>query len=84
MSSTTETPTSRAVIRLIEPGNTANCLVCGEQVKFMARVQGKQVIANVYDDGKWIRVEHFHAECYENAGKPYGEPSLPTPKQSTT
>jgi hypothetical protein len=23
-------------------------------------------------DGRWNRVEHYHAECYEAAGAPYG------------
>jgi len=66
------TMSSRAVTRLIEPGNAASCAHCGEPVKFMARVQGRQVIANVYDGGKWQRVEHYHADCYEGAGRPYG------------
>ena len=29
-------------------------------------------IANVYENGVWNRVEHYHAECYEAAGEPYG------------
>lgn len=64
---------SRAVVRPIEPGNSAMCAHCGAQVKFVARTQGKQVIANVYDNGTWLRVEHFHADCYGDAGQPYGE-----------
>ncbi|MGH9063113.1 MAG: hypothetical protein ACRD0L_03920 [Acidimicrobiales bacterium] len=67
---------SRAVMRLIEPGNTAECAHCGLPVKFVARAQGRQVIANVYADGTWDRVEHYHAACYEEAGEPYG-PAAP-------
>ena len=67
------TTTSRAVIRTIEPGNSATCPQCGQMVKFQARTQGRQVICNVYIDGKWDRVEHFHSACYEEAGHPYGE-----------
>jgi hypothetical protein len=26
----------------------------------------------VYENGVWKRVEHYHAECYEAAGEPYG------------
>ncbi len=63
---------SRAVERPIEPGNSANCAHCGAPVKFVARAQLRQVIANVYEDGKWKRVEHFHADCYSEAGTPYG------------
>jgi hypothetical protein len=65
---------SRAVRRTIEPGNTADCALCGDRVKFTARLQGRQIIANVYEDGRWNRVEHYHAVCYDEAGQPYGEP----------
>ena len=67
--------TSRAVIRPIEPGNSALCAHCGAPVKFVARAQLRQVIANVYKDDAWDRVEHFHAPCYEEAGSPYGKPA---------
>jgi len=68
--------TSRAVERSIEAGNSAVCVHCHEPVKFVARAHLRQVIANVYVDGTWDRVEHFHAECYEAASRPYGEPSV--------
>ncbi|HEX5265438.1 MAG TPA: hypothetical protein VFW24_01575 [Acidimicrobiales bacterium] len=63
---------SRAVVRTIDPGNTALCAHCGAPVKFMARAQLKQVIANVYMAGVWDRVEHFHEPCYDTAGAPHG------------
>jgi len=63
---------SRAVVRTIEPGNTAACAHCGAAVKFVARSQLKQVIANVYVGGTWDRVEHFHEACYFEAGEPHG------------
>jgi hypothetical protein len=66
---------SRAVVRPIEPGNSAICVHCGAPVKFVARAQLRQVIANVYVDGTWNRVEHFHADCYTEAGEPYGSPA---------
>lgn len=66
---------SRAVVRSIEPGNSANCAHCGAPVKFVARAQLRQVIANVYKDGDWDRVEHFHADCYDEAQQPYGPPA---------
>ena len=50
----------------------ALCAHCGEQVKFAAKVHKYQAIANVYVDGRWSRVEHFHQECYEAADEPYG------------
>jgi hypothetical protein len=43
-------------------------------VKFVARAQLRQVIANVYVDGTWDRVEHYHADCYQESGEPYGSP----------
>ncbi len=61
---------------MIEPGSMVDCSGCGERVKFQARVRLQQVICNVYNgDGVWERVEHFHAECYDSAGQPYGTPS---------
>lgn len=63
---------SRAVLREVEPGSTAECVQCGERVKFQAKVRHKQVICNVYVDGRWDRVEHFHMDCYERAGDPHG------------
>jgi hypothetical protein len=63
---------SRAVIRLVEAGNSANCAACGKPVKFSAKAKLQQVIANVYIDQVWARVEHYHAECYEEVGQPYG------------
>lgn len=67
---------SRAVVRSIEPGNSAICPVCDLQVKFQARMHGKQVICNIYDEGRWQRVEHYHVPCYEAAAEPYGPPTL--------
>ena len=64
---------SRAVERPIEAGNSAMCAHCGEPVKFVARAHLRQVIANVYADGTWERVEHYHAECYDLAERPYGD-----------
>jgi hypothetical protein len=72
---TAKTFTSRAALRLIEPGSSVDCATCGERVKFQARLRLQQVICNVYIDNVWDRVEHFHAECYERAGRPYGEPT---------
>ncbi len=63
---------SRAVSRSIDPGNDASCSHCGHPVKFMARNPQRQVIANVYVDEVWNRVEHFHAPCYDEAGQPFG------------
>lgn len=64
---------SRAVTRLVEAGNAASCSTCGLPVKFRARLRLTQVIANVYIDGVWSRVEHFHSDCYEHASRPYGD-----------
>jgi hypothetical protein len=67
---------SRAVSRQVEPGNTANCAHCGAPIKFAARTQARQVIANVYQEGIWVRVEHYHADCYQLADEPYGSPAI--------
>ena len=54
--------TSRAVVRFIEPGNLASCAHCDAEVKFQARIRAKQVICNVYEDQRWVRVEHYLQE----------------------
>jgi hypothetical protein len=64
---------SRAVLRTIDPGNSATCSHCGTAVKFVARAGLRQVIANVYESGVWARVEHYHEPCYGEAGAPHGE-----------
>jgi hypothetical protein len=63
---------SRAALRPVEAGNYVDCACCGERVKFQAKIRRQQVICNVYVDGRWDRVEHYHAECYVQAGEPYG------------
>ncbi|CAN5622637.1 hypothetical protein BH20ACT2_BH20ACT2_08190 [soil metagenome] len=63
---------SRAVLRRIEPGNGEACRACGEIVRFKAKLNLEQVICNVYADRRWLRVEHFHADCYTTAGAPHG------------
>jgi hypothetical protein len=65
--------TSRAVLRFVEAGSSATCAHCTGAVQFRARIRAQQVICNVYDRGVWRRVEHYHCECYEAAGKPYGD-----------
>ena|SRR5436190_5602417 len=75
---------SRAVQRTIEAGSSAMCATCDEQVKFKAKTKALQVICNVYVDGKWNRVEHYHFECYSLAGEPYGTPAANVPTRVTT
>jgi len=65
-------PVSRAVVRLVEAGNDALCEQCREAIKFVARAKERQVIANVYVNGRWDRVEHYHDNCYLHVGEPYG------------
>ena len=64
---------TRVVLRHVEPGNAAVCTECDRPIKFSAKAKPRQVIANVYEGGTWRRVEHFHTECYEALGFPYGE-----------
>lgn len=78
--SVTEAPTqSRAVLRQVEAGQMTVCDGCGDRLKFEAKVptaQRKKVICNVYEGGRWSRVEQYHVPCYDEAGKPYGEPQV--------
>ena len=76
---------TRAVLRRVEAGSMALCAGCGEHVKFAAKLNRLQVIANVYVDAKWDRVEHFHQECYEDGGSPHGiaiDASKPTKRSA--
>ena len=79
---TTQTAATRAVIRLIDPGNDAICAQCAKPIKFAAKTKMRQVIANVYEDSVWKRVEHFHEECYTEAGEPCGLASQPSERQT--
>ena len=65
---------SRAVTRLVEPGSQGDGRHCDERVKFQAKLRHQQVICNVYEKNKWLRVEHFHADCYKKAKRPFGKP----------
>jgi|GEM_PF-1576823 len=65
---------SRAVLRLIEAGSTADCPHCLETVSFKARQRDMQVICNIYNNGVWEKVEQFHKDCYKEANNPYGKP----------
>ncbi len=49
-----------------------DCSHCDERIKFRARERHMQVICNIYVDGNWDRVEHYHAPCYDEAGQPFG------------
>jgi hypothetical protein len=68
---------TRAVLRRVVPGSAVPCTTCGEIVRYAARAQHQQVIANVYVDGRWNRVEHHHDTCYQDAGEPHGPPAPP-------
>ncbi len=69
-------PVSRAVLRDVEAGSTVDCTLCRERVRFQAKLRNRQVICNVYNDGNWIKVEHYHEQCYDDAGHPHGEPEV--------
>ncbi|MEZ5238539.1 MAG: hypothetical protein R2716_06180 [Microthrixaceae bacterium] len=78
-SKSTPKRSSRAVLRDVEPGSSVECVHCGERVKFAAKMRHKQVICNVYVRGRWDRVEHYHADCYGEAGEPHGEVDTSAP-----
>ena len=71
---------SRAVLRLVEGGNSAYCAGCDVHIAFRSPMHGKreQVICNVYEVGRWQRVEHWHFACYLRAGYPHGHPKEET------
>ena len=77
-------PESRAVERSIEPGNSAVCPVCGETVKFKARTQGRQVIANIYVNDAWDRRKHCPVGCSPSPHAPLGPPGRCAPSPRAT
>lgn len=61
-------PGTRAVTRLVLAGERSPCAGCDEPIKFEGqspKLRQHQVIANVYEGGRWNRVEHWHARCYD-------------------
>jgi hypothetical protein len=73
---------TRAVKLRIEPGNVADCLHCGVYIKFNSRLPEsgrRQIVCNIYKKRKWDRVEHYHQDCYDEVGRPYGDP-IPSSK----
>ncbi len=79
-----DNPQSRAVARLIEPGEARACSYCDEPAKFKAKQKGQFLIEAtvVDDDGKWERNEiFFPPSCYDEAGAPYGPVYTKSPQQ---
>jgi hypothetical protein len=76
-------PVTRVVLK---PGRavgsaTGRCPACTDHTWARGAKGGrdsKVVIANIYDDGRWNRMELWHPECYERAGSPHGLP-IPSP-----
>lgn len=65
---------SRAVTRLVNPGSQVDCMHCDERIKFQAKMRHQEVICNVYEKSKWVRVDHYHSDCYKSAKEPFGKP----------
>lgn len=64
---------TRAVVRPVEPSQTAPCAGCGRQIMYSAWKRQRRVICNVYIGGVWSHVEHWMLDCYIEAGQPHGE-----------
>jgi len=67
---------SRAVLLRASPaiGTAGLCAGCGDWRWVGAQGRGWIVVANVYENGVWVRLLRYHPRCYEQAGRPYGEP----------
>lgn len=71
---------TRAHVRAIEAGAEDICPDdrggCGKTVKFLAQIPlryRRRVVANIYWQGKWNRIEVWHLLCYVAQGMPYGK-----------
>lgn len=65
---------TRAVLKEIVSGTDVACAGCGGRITFAPRKRSSQVVCNVYAGGRWARIEHFHEQCYAEAGEPHGAP----------
>jgi hypothetical protein len=68
-------------VRPIEAnGEHILCPCCDERVKFIIKqpaAQRRQVVANIYEHGRWDRLEIWHLACYLQAGQPHGVVVIP-------
>jgi hypothetical protein len=78
---------TRSVVRMIEAGGEEICPTgrggCGERVKFSAQTPSKfrkKVVANIYWQSTWNRIEVWHLHCYGRAGYVYGVPTNLNPE----
>ena len=88
-------PDSRAVVMKISDDQMDDCARCS--VSITSDTDRRWVVANVYEDccliptckkchgttRRWDRLEHWHEDCYDLSGQPYGEPSVPPKKRKT-
>lgn len=68
---------SRAVLLTLN-GPAAICSTCGEPIRNKGTPsRNRTIIVNVYERGRWRRVEAFHptSGCYDGR---YGEPTVKT------
>ena len=75
-------PQTRAVVRFIEPGSMRRLRLLRAAGEVLGPGRVKQVICNVYVDGRWARVEHHHLDCYESSGRPHGDADDSQPLRS--
>lgn len=69
-------PVNRCVLRQVNPaegGPEFYCAACETPIRWKAREKRWKVIAHVYRAKRWVRDDHFHLQCYTDAGSPYGE-----------
>lgn len=84
---------SRATVIKIEEIDMDDCAGC--RVSVTSDTDNRWVVANVYEDcclipsckkcqgaaRRWDRLEHWHEDCYDLAGQPYGAPQVPKKKK---
>lgn len=73
---------------LMKYNDLESCASCADPVLFVQSTDNLWVIANVYSvcgheqepcrfcrgtGRRWDRIEHWHPQCYEQSGFPYGE-----------
>jgi hypothetical protein len=87
---------SRATVIKIEETEMDDCARCS--VSITSDTDTKWVVANVYEDcclaptckkckgsaRRWDRLAHWHEDCYDLSGQPYGSPHVPKKQRKVT
>jgi hypothetical protein len=76
------TPGTRAVLLKWAP-TTHICEACNKPI-LAEKGRRRAVCCNIYENGRWARVEHFHPACYDGRHGPVIDRGTLPPKSRTS